>query len=105
MEKMGNTQFRVIEAGSDRSVFVNNQDYLTPLQEREMSTQPDMILQFAQFLKNEFEHAGFNQPKVLVDSKVTLNGRKSELFIDPTIDIASQEESWKPKTWILRPSF
>jgi hypothetical protein len=48
-----------------------------------MSFQPDMILQFAHFLENEYQKKGIENPIVRAEVYVTLNGRKSELLIDP----------------------
>ncbi|MFY0599160.1 MAG: HTTM domain-containing protein [Cyclobacteriaceae bacterium] len=101
MEKMGNTSFKVTDPQSHNTAFVANYEYLTPLQEKQMSTQPDMILQFAQHLKEDFEAKGIKNPIVTVDCKVTLNGRKSRLFIDKNINLADQSEGWNHKSWIL----
>ncbi|HYC87283.1 MAG TPA: HTTM domain-containing protein [Chryseosolibacter sp.] len=40
-------------------------------------------------------------PRVFVDSYVSLNGRFGKPLVDPTTDLASEEESLKPKSWIL----
>lgn len=101
MEKMGNTVFKVSDSKTGKMSLVANYEYLTPTQESEMSTQPDMILQFAHYLKDDFQKKGMNDPIVTVDSKVTLNGRKSMTFIDKNVNLAAQKESWKHKDWIL----
>lgn len=101
MEKMGSTTFRVTDGESHKSALVANYDYLTPLQEREMSAQPDMILQFAHFLADEYRKQGFRSPEVTVQSMVTLNGSRSQPFIDPTVNLAAIRENWQHKTWIL----
>lgn len=100
IEKAGYAQFTVKNA-SGKTEIVNNNNFLTPLQEKMMSTQPDMILQFAHILKNHYKHKGFNSPQVYVDSYVALNGRLGKPLIDPTINLAEKKESFKPKAWIL----
>lgn len=98
MEKAGQATFYVTDG--DKKDMVANYEYLTPQQEKMMATQPDMILQFAQFLEKEYRKKGFSNPEVRVDSFVTLNGRPHKRFIDPTVDLGS-ETIGKRENWIL----
>ena len=66
-----------------------------------MATQPDMILQFAHFIKREYEQKGIQHVKVTVDSYVSLNGGGSRRYIDSSIDLGSEHDSWRHKRWIL----
>jgi hypothetical protein len=101
MEKAGYSEFRVVDAETDRSFSVNNTDFLTPFQEKQMSTQPDFILEYAKYLEQHFKSQGHQNIEIYVDSYVALNGRSSERYIDPKIDLLKQTESFKPKNWIL----
>lgn len=99
-EKAGYTQFTVKDE-TGKQVVVNNTEFLTPLQEKMMSVQPDMILQFAHILRDHYAKAGFVSPQVYVDSYVALNGRKGQTYISPTTDLAKEHESFRQKSWIL----
>jgi hypothetical protein len=99
MEKAGYAQFTVKDNAGHRTI-VNNTQFLTPLQEKMMSTQPDMLLQFAHILRDYYAQHGFQSPQVYVDSYVALNGRLGKPLIDPTIDLASKQESFAAKSWI-----
>jgi len=99
MEKAGYAQFTVEDATGKR-LIVNNNDFLTPLQEKMMSTQPDMLLQYAHFLRDHYGRQGFRQPRVYVDSYVALNGRMGKPLIDPRADLAQLKDSFAPKAWI-----
>ena len=66
-----------------------------------MATQPDFILEYAHYLGQHFQNQGHKNIQVFVDSYVTLNGRLSSRFIDPTIDLVQQKESFQHKTWII----
>jgi len=101
MEKGGITFFYVKDPRTGRRGEVINTQFLTPLQERMMQTQPDMILQYAHHLHNIYDAKGIKDPVVTVESYVTLNGGGSRLYIDSTIDLARQQESFLPKKWIL----
>ena len=101
MEKSGITFFYVKDPRTGRRGEVVNRQFLTPLQERMMQTQPDMILQYAHHLHDFYEKKGMPDPVVTVESYVTLNGTGSRLYIDSTIDLSKQQESFLPKKWIL----
>ncbi len=99
MEKAGYTQFTVADATGKRQI-VNNNEFLTRLQEKMMSTQPDMILQYAHMLRDHYSAHGFTQPHVYVDSYVALNGRTGKPLIAPDVDLAQQTDSFRHKSWI-----
>ena len=101
MEKAGYTVFKVTDSASGKMELVNNYDYLTPVQEKMMSTQPDMILQFAHFLEGVYKEKGFKEPEITVESYVTLNGRPSQTFIDPEVDLTKVKEGVGRKEWVL----
>ena len=101
MEKNAYTTF-VVKDKTGKIVEVRNRDYLTPQQEKQMSTQPDMILQFAHFLAKEYnKNKGFTAAEVYADSYAALNGHPSQPFIDNTVDLAKQPVNFAPKKWIL----
>jgi hypothetical protein len=100
MEKAGYAQF-IVKDHEGKQLVVDNREFLTPLQEKMMATQPDMILQYAHILRNHYSQHGFKSPEVYVDSYVALNGRLGKPLIDPNTDLASQKESFSHKPWIL----
>ncbi|MHA3789500.1 HTTM domain-containing protein [Flavobacterium hauense] len=101
MEKAGYAQFIVTDSKTGKSIYVNNDDFLTRFQEKQMSFQPDFILEYAHFLHNHYEALGMNDPKVNVECHVALNGRLSRPYINPNTDLAHIPESLQHKEWIL----
>ncbi|NBA84697.1 HTTM domain-containing protein [Emticicia sp. CRIBPO] len=99
MEKAGYAQFTVKDK-TGKSVVVNNSEFLTTLQEKMMSTQPDMILQYAHILRDYYSERKFEDPEVYVDSYVTLNGRLGKPLVLPETNLSVQKESFKHKNWI-----
>lgn len=100
MEKSGTTFFYVKLPSTGRKFQVNNSDFLTAYQERMMETQPDMMLQYAHILKQYYSNNG-KAPEVTVESYVSLNGTGSRLYIDSTVNLANEKESWfGHKQWI-----
>ena len=65
-----------------------------------MSTQPDMILQYAHILRDYYSERQFEEPEVYVDSYVTLNGRLGKPLVLPETNLSVQKESFKHKNWI-----
>lgn len=101
MEKAGYATFKVVDAETGKRFYVDNSDFLTPFQEKQMTTQPDFMLEYAHYLKTHFEGQGHKNLQVFVESYVALNGRRSTLYIDPEVDLTQFNESFKHKTWIL----
>ena len=66
-----------------------------------MSFQPDFILEYAHYLGEHFKKQGHKNIQIFADSFVALNGRPSQRFIDPNIDLLSKKESFYNKNWIL----
>lgn len=101
MEKSGAAYFTVKDKATHQSLEVNNAEFLTPLQEKMMSTQPDMILKYAHFLAKEFKHRGLGNPEVYSEIYVSLNGAHSRLFVDTAVNLAAQPISWQHYQWVL----
>lgn len=100
MEKAGYAQFK-IEDKDGRTMEVRNADFLTPVQEKMMSTQPDLMIQYAHFLKAYYQSEGISAEGVYASVYVTMNGQSSRLFIDSKVNLAEQIDGWKAKPWIL----
>ncbi|WP_432670759.1 HTTM domain-containing protein [Flavobacterium sp. SM2513] len=101
MEKAGYTEFKVTDAVTKKTIHVDNSQFLTRFQEKQMAFQPDFIIQYAHYLHNYYQEKGINNPIVTVDSYVALNGRLSQRYIDPTINLAQENDTFQHKNWIL----
>lgn len=101
MEKAGHATFRIRDPRTGAAGEVINSDHLTPLQEKMMSSQPDMLLQYAHYLDAHYRGQGIPDPEVYADVYVTLNGSGTRPFIDPTRDLSRIQESFAHKDWIL----
>ena len=65
------------------------------------ANQCDMLVQFAHILRKKFEQQGMKQPMVRAEVYVTMNGRGSRSFIDSRVNLAAEQDSFLPKSWIL----
>jgi hypothetical protein len=101
MEKAGHITFNITDMDTNRQWQVQNWKHLTLNQEKMMATQPDMILQFAHHLEDKYQEQGMQDVKITAESYVTLNGRRSQLMIDPNTDLTEKERGFAHKDWIL----
>jgi hypothetical protein len=101
MEKAGTAIFYVTDETTGKEGVVDNRDFLNIHQEKQMAMQPDLILQYAQFLKRHYENRGAKVSSVRAEVYITLNARPSQLLISDTLNLLTVSDSWKPKTWIL----
>jgi hypothetical protein len=102
MEKAGTATFYVQEKSSQREGVVDNSDFLNVHQEKQMAMQPDLILQYVQFLKKHYQKQGVNVDKVRAEVYVTLNAKPSKLLFNPQLNLLEIVDSWAPKTWLNR---
>jgi vitamin K-dependent gamma-carboxylase len=99
VEKSGAVEYRV-RTPSGQSL-VNPRTDLTPLQYKMMSTDPDMIHEYALHLAARRRASGEGEVQVFADAYASLNGRPSQRLIDPTVDLAAVPRSLLPQTWIV----
>ncbi len=99
--KSGRTTFKVVDKNTQEAEFIDKTKYLSRKQLGAINSKPDMIWQFAQRLKREYAKQG-KDVQVFVDSKVSVNGRPYQAFIDPTVDLANEKwQHFKHHDWIL----
>ncbi len=87
MEKAGYAIFHIKDKATGKEWNAYASDYLTPMQEKQMATQPDMILQFVHFLDKKMEEQGYKDIEIRAEVYVTLNGRSNRMLIDPKVDL------------------
>ena len=102
IEKKGFTEFKVVDGETSESFYVLNEEFLTEFQERQMSFQPDFILEYAHYLGDYYNKNGYNDVEVYAESYVTLNGRTSKVFVDPNVDLMKERRGFSNKKWITK---
>ena len=100
-EKNGSVTFRVRQKQTGRLFYVSPELYLTRAQVREMASQPDLILQFAHVLRDDFAARGLGPVSITVDALVAMNGRRMHPLIDPEADLAAISDGLARARWIL----
>ncbi|RMF01958.1 MAG: HTTM domain-containing protein [Bacteroidetes bacterium] len=102
MEKAGYAQFRVVDPVTQRSFYVDNREFLTPFQEKQMAFQPDFIVEYAHFLADYYRTQGIADPHIYVDCHVALNGRASQRFVRADVNLAHcSTHPYAARDWLL----
>ena len=99
--KNGGGEFTVIDTKTGETFAVDPEDHLLKRQARKLYTHPDMILQFAHFLRDEWIRKGHPEVEVYARIRARLNDHPYQFHVDPEIDLASREWSpWRKSDWI-----
>lgn len=99
--KQGSLGVWVVDKTSGERSRYNYTEILSNKQRSAVKTKPDLLWQLAKRIKKVEAEKGIDVA-VFLDSKISVNGGEYHPFIDPFVDLAS--EDWKPFThhdWIL----
>ena len=100
-EKEGQVQYRVRRSGDSRESLIYPEAYLTPRQAERMSHQPDLILDTAHIVRDDFVSRGYPGVQVHADAHVSWNGRPAARLVDPSVDLARVRAGPGPRDWVL----
>lgn len=100
--KKGYGKFKVVNPKTGEIRMVSTKETLSKRQHRKLYTHPDMILQYAHYLRDKALAEEGAKVQVFADVRVRLNGRKYHRFINDTVDLAKIEWSYfRAEDWIL----
>ena len=101
-EKSGALSYRVVQADGNTKV-ISPHSYLNEIQYREMAGQPDLILQLAHRIRDDFNAQGAGPVAVYADSWVSLNGRPAARLIKPNVNLSEVQDGLAVADWITAP--
>jgi len=100
--RAGKAKFKVVNNENGNFKFINTKNYLSKKQRPRVAAYPDFAWQFAQHLKREYAEKGEAISVYAVDSKISINGRPYQPFLDPNVDLANEEwNHFRHHEWIL----
>lgn len=99
-DKTGGTTFHLTDPETGRKWDAKPRHYLTDWQYTAMTGRPDMLQQFAHYLSIQATKPGHAPVEVRVETQVSLNGRRFQPLVDPTVDLASVSDTLAPAPWI-----
>jgi hypothetical protein len=92
--KRGGGVFFLENPETGKKKTIHPEDYLTYRQNRKIYGHPDMILEFAHYLRDHHKPEGWEEVEIYANISVSLNYRYHHKFIDSKIDLA--KEQWSP---------
>lgn len=104
MKLRGKTSALRFEAYDPRTgamEWVTVERWLTAFQVNRMARDPRMIHDFARFLKRQYQQQGYPHTQIKAMVLVSLNGRKPQLMIDPTVDLGSLPSRWSVPSFVV----
>jgi len=100
--KSGGINYKVVDKETGKSTIINHRNFVSPKQHRLLATKPDVIWQFIQHLKAKYKAEGKSVEIYAINSKISINGGKYNLFINPEIDLTTIEwNTFTHSDWIL----
>lgn len=101
-DKTGHLAIEVTDPKTGQAWPVDLNEDLAPRQITEMSTRPDMILQYAHYLREKFQSKGIAHPVIQVKAWVSLNGRPHQFLVDPNANLVEiYADPFTAGDWIL----
>ncbi len=101
IDKTGSVEYKVQDPASGRFWLVNPNQELTGFQTRMLQTQPDLIHQYAQHLGQRWQAKGYAKIEVYAEAYASLNGRPSQLLIDPQANLMAIPRSLKSQSFLM----
>ncbi|MCB0705794.1 MAG: HTTM domain-containing protein, partial [Saprospiraceae bacterium] len=100
--KYGRAEFTVKTLDTGETFVINPKDSLSPDQGNDLVSHPDMILQYAHHLRDQYQEKLGKPVAVYAEARVRLNGKDYQDYINPEVDLAAEEWSFfKHAEWIL----
>lgn len=109
MHKEGLATFYIEDRNTGKQIEIDNSDYLTESQEKQMATQADFLIQYGHHLYETFEdtllvygeHKVYlKDPIIRADVKVSLNGRLNQQFVSKKYNFADLKYDLKHRTFL-----
>jgi hypothetical protein len=100
-DKRGFVRFVITDLDTGETWTRNPKEYLPRWQVDDVIMRPDLLWQHAQQLAVDYRAQGHPRVSVHVESSLSLNGRRPQPLIDPTVDLAAQPRPTINTPWIV----
>ncbi len=98
--KQGTLHFFVQKKDELTMEMVDPLLHITPRQLDDIIGKPDLILQFAHYIRDYYQKLWGTEVAVFASSRVSLNGRPMKEMIRPGTNLAREERSLLPYPWV-----
>jgi hypothetical protein len=102
-DRLGILQFNLSSPANNKTWVIVSGRYLHNLHQLYgMPRHPDMVLQFSHYLAERGRKRGYHDVQVRARANISLNGRKHQYMIDPTVDlVAVPRKLFGPRPWVV----
>jgi len=101
--KSGIVNLFVVDNATGIKSMVRSEEYLSPKQSRVISTRPDMLWQYVQYLKQVYAEKGMTDISIYAEGRVSLNGSLAKPLYDQRYDMAKAKwNAFGENEWVLR---
>ncbi len=80
---------------------IDPSDYMRSWQWRKLAAHPDMILQFGHHVEAMWQAEGYRDVEVRAEALSSLNSRRPQLLVDPTVDLTTVPRTLGHAAWIM----
>ncbi len=98
--KTGYITYNITIPETDSTFAESPLDHITTHHYNDLISKPDLIIQYAHFLAEKYQHLSDDRVKVTASTNVSLNGRPDQPIVDPLVDLAAERRSLKHYPWI-----
>ncbi|MFN8707949.1 MAG: HTTM domain-containing protein [Planctomyces sp.] len=100
-QKLTGIRFYAAEPRTGRHGVVDIMPFLNQRQAQMMSRDPDLIVHFVGQLASFYEQQGISDLEIRVRVLASLNGRKPQYLIDPSVNLAKEVRRIGGYSWVL----
>lgn len=98
--KRSDIVIRATDPATGRTWKIDPRADLIPRQRKKLGVFPDILLQYVHWHRDRLREQG-TEAEIRVDWRCSLNGHPAAPMVDPRIDLAKVDRTWRPATWIL----
>lgn len=99
-DKESEATFHAVDRQTGERFEVDWSSYLASWQYEEMSTRPDMILQFSRHVGNDMCRRLGRDIAIRAVVWTSLNSHEPRLLVDPNVDLTTRDRNVRPAEWI-----
>lgn len=99
--KVSALRYTASDSATGKTGTVDLRPFVTEFQLSRLSRDPRMIHELAGYISDELRSLGFDGVELRALALVSMNGRKPQLMIDPSVDLASEQLDWRMPKWIV----
>ena len=99
--KQSALRYSALDRKTQRSGSIDLRPYLTLFQLNRVSRDPRLIHQLAVVIGDDLRERGFGDIELRALALVSMNGRKPQLLIDPSVNLLNERPGWQQPDWIV----